>query len=157
MDTSVFDPQQLPDNVIHNADVLRSESGSLQMRMTAPTVEQYSKPERKTVYPEGLRMQLYDNYNHPTAVVTARYAEQQDQRDIVLVRDSVVIIDLQSHDTTYLQELTWNRATHRIYSGKPLRQVSGERVTYGDAFESDDSLRAPRIIHQRGTIEWKDE
>ena len=75
----------------------------------------------------------------------------------MMVRDSVVIIDLRSGDTVYLKNLTWNQAEHRIYSDTSLWSKNGQRLTYGDRFESDDSLHSPVIIHQRGTLEWKED
>ena len=102
-------------------------------------------------------MRFFDGYNHPTGILTARYAMTYDKQDITIVRDSVVIIDLQRGDTIYLKDLTWNAMEHRVYSENPLRSKNGKRITLGDSFESDDEFREPHIIHQRGTLEWKEE
>ena len=57
--------------------------------------------------------------------------------------------------------LVLDRATgareHRVFSEHPLRSKNGQRITLGDSFESDDEFKEPHIIHQRGTIEWKEE
>ena len=87
----------------------------------------------------------------------ALYAVQYDKRQIVMVRDSVVIIDLQNGDTVYLIDLIWRQAEHRIFSNNPLRSKNGPRITLGDRFESDDAFKQPHIIHQRGTLGWKEE
>lgn len=154
---AIFNPQDLPDNTLKGASILRSAEGRLQMTMTAPVIQQYSKPEPKTIYPKGLSMRFFNGPKNPTATLRAGYAEEYSRRNLMRVRDSVVIIDLRSHDTIYLQNLTWDALSHRIYSDKPLRSVNGPRVTIGDSFESDDSLKSPIIINQRGTIEWKGE
>ena len=75
----------------------------------------------------------------------------------MMVRDSVVIVDLQRGDTIYLHNLTWNEMEHRVYSDSTVRTKNGPRVTYGDRFESDDAFESPRIYHQRGTIEWTED
>ena len=155
--TKLFEPHTLPDNTIKNARIQRSEQGRLQLIMTAPLVEQYSVPEPKTEYRKGVDMQFYDGYQHPTGKLRARYAISYDKREMMQVRDSVVIIDLRSGDTVYLKNLTWNQAEHRIYSDTSLWSKNGQRLTYGDRFESDDSLHSPVIIHQRGTLEWKED
>jgi LPS export ABC transporter protein LptC len=155
--TRIFESHTLPDSTITNAHIRRSENGRLQLLMTAPLVRQYSNPESKTEYPKGVHMRFFDGYNNPTGKLTARYAVQYDKRQITMVRDSVVIIDLRNGDTIYLQDLTWNQAEHRVFSDKPLRSKNGDRITLGDRFESDDEFREPRIFHQRGTLEWKEE
>ena len=155
--TKLFEPHTLPDNTIKNARIQRSEQGRLQLIMTAPLVEQYSVPEPKTEYRKGVDMQFYDGYQHPTGKLRARYAISYDKREMMQVRDSVVIIDLQRGDTIYLHNLTWNQLEHRVYSDTPVRTKNGPRVTIGDRFESDDAFESPQIYHQRGTIEWKED
>lgn len=155
--TKLFEPHTLPDNTIKNARIQRSEQGKLQLIMTAPLVEQYSLPEPKTEYRKGVNMQFYNGYQHPTGKLRARYAVTYDKREMMQVRDSVVIIDLQRGDTIYLHNLTWNQLEHRVYSDTTVRTKNGPRVTIGDRFESDDAFESPRIYHQRGTIEWKED
>ena len=155
--TKLFEPHTLPDNTIKNARIQRSEQGRLQLIMTAPLVEQYSVPEPKTEYRKGVDMQFYDGYQHPTGKLRARYAISYDKREMMQVRDSVVIIDLQRGDTIYLHNLTWNQLEHRVYADTTVRTKNGPRVTIGDRFESDDAFESPQIYHQRGTIEWKED
>ena len=154
----LFDDRQTPpDNVLKEARVQRSESASLQLQMEAPLIERHSVPEPRTLYPQGVKITFFSGADNPTAVLTARRAVQYEKRSITEVRDSVVIIDLRSHDTTYLDELIWDASQHRIYSDKPIRSVNGPRVTIGDGFESDDGMQSPQIIHQRGTVEWRED
>ena len=155
--TKIFEPHTLPDNTIKNARIQRSEKGQLQLIMRAPLMEMYSQPEAKTEYRKGVTMHFYDGYRKPTGILRARYAVSYDRREIMQVRDSVVIIDLQRGDTIYLHNLTWNQMEHRVYSDTTIRTKNGLRVTYGDRFESDDAFESPQIYHQRGTIEWKEE
>ena len=155
--TKIFEPQSLPDNTIKNAHIQRSENGKLQMLMTAPLVEQYSDPEPKTEYRKGIYIQFFNGYRSATGTLRARYAVTYDKREELKVRDSVVIIDFQRGDTIYLHNLTWNQLEHRVYSDTTVRTKNGPRVTYGDRFESDDAFESPKIYHQRGTIEWKED
>ena len=144
--TKIFEPQTLPDNTIKNAHIQRSENGKLQLLMTAPLVEQYSNPESKTEYREGVYIQFFDGYRQATGTLSARYAVNYDKREEMKIRDSVVIIDFQRGDTIYLHNLTWNQLEHRVYSDSAVRTKNGPRVTYGDRFESDDAFESLRYI-----------
>lgn len=155
--TKIFEPHNLPDNTIRNAKIQRSEYGKLQLLMSAPLIEQYSQPEAKTEYRKGVYMRFFNGPNKPTAILKARYAVNYERMDKMMVRDSVVIIDLQRGDTVYLKDLTWDKQQRRIYTEKPVRSKNGQRVTYGDSFESDDAFEMPIIVHQRGTLEWTEE
>ena len=147
-----FAPKDMPHQQIENGRVIRSTSGSLQMVMTAPHIDVYSSPERKTVCPKGVVLTFYSGKDKPKTLVSANYGISYDDRNVMELKDSVVIIDFKSGDTSYLSDLTWNGLEHRIFSPHPVRSVNGQRVTLGDSFESDENFEQPLIVGQRGTI-----
>ncbi len=151
-----FDRQTLPEQIVENAKVEHSESGRTQLRLTAPYIYKYSTPDAKTVYPKGVNVEFYSNDTVSTRL-TARYAIELEERDIMMAKDSVVIIDFKEGDTIYLHDIIWNRKEKQIYSNHAVRSVNGTRITYGDGFLSDESFDNPVIYRQRGTIEWVDE
>lgn len=150
-----FDRQSLPQQIVKDAVVIHSDGGHLQMRLAAPYIYKYSKPEEKTVYPKGVSVTFFKDGRANTSL-KARYAISLDERKIMMARDSVVIISYASGDTTYLQDIVWNQSEGRIYSNRPVRSVNGKRVTLGDGFQSDDQFIDPQIYHQRGVVEWAD-
>lgn len=152
-----FDRQKLPDQMLYNADITHSENGHVDMRLTAPIVAQYTTPERKTLYPEGVNIVFYNQQLQKTATVAAKYAATYDDKGLSMIKDSVVIIDCNTHDTIYLEDLIWSKNEGRVYSRHLVEAHNGQRVTFGDGFESDDAFNNLRIIRQRGTIEVKDE
>ena len=152
----LFDPQNLPQQSLDTIRAVRSLGGKKQMVLSAPRVVVYDKPERKTVYPDGIDMMIFDNAGAVAASIKADYAHSLDEKKIVEARRNVVIIDFGSGDTSYLNSIVWNSAEHRIYSNDTVKSVNGKRITYGDGFESDDEFTAPRILHQRGTMTFEE-
>jgi hypothetical protein len=152
----LFDPQNLPQQSLDTIRAVRSLGGKKQMVLSAPRVVVYDKPERKTVYPDGIDMMIFDNAGAVAASIKAEYAHSLDEKKIVEARRNVVIIDFGSGDTSYLNSIVWNSAEHRIYSNDTVKSVNGKRITYGDGFESDDEFTAPRILHQRGTMTFEE-
>lgn len=152
----LFDPQNLPQQSLDTIRAVRSLGGKKQMVLSAPRVVVYDKPERKTVYPDGIDMMIFDYAGAVAASIKAEYAHSLDEKKIVEARRNVVIIDFGSGDTSYLNSIVWNSAEHRIYSNDTVKSVNGKRITYGDGFESDDEFTAPRILHQRGTMTFEE-
>ena len=150
-----FEKKELPPQSIDSVSIIRSENGTRQMRMDAPKIVIFEQPEKKTEYPQGLKMTIFDA-NKLAARITADYAYSLDEKKIMEARKNVIIIDYQTGDTFYLETIVWNQAEHHIFSNDPVRSVNGQRVTYGDGFESDDEFTSPYIFHQRGTIEVED-
>jgi hypothetical protein len=148
----MFDPKVMPQQALDSVRAVRSNQGEMQMLLVAPQVVIHDKPEKRTVYPKGVEMHIFDNNAKPTADIYAAYACSYDEKKLIIAKDSVVIIDFRTGDTSYLKSIEWNSATHRISSNDPIKSVNGQRVTFGDGFESDDNFNEPRILRQRGTM-----
>lgn len=154
---AMFDPQNLPQQRIEEVRVWRSENGSRQMELTAPLVESYVTPEKKTVYPHGFAMQIFDDHGKLSAFVTGDSAVQREEKKMVEAYGHIVIIDYSTGDTSYLMSLIWDSGEHLVYSNDPVKSVNGDRVTYGDGFTSDDEFREPIIRGQRGRLTFEDD
>lgn len=152
-----FDRKVLPQQALTTAQILRSQNGKVQSAITAPTIEQYNVPDARTIYPDGIYVVFFSDSGDTNGSLRANYAISWDQPPVMLARDSVVIINYQSGDTVYLQELVWNREAGRIFSNYPLEAHNGQQVTYGDSFHSDDSLHHMQIINQRGVFVLEEE
>lgn len=152
-----FDQKELPSQTVKDATVRRSSSGNVQMVMTTRLVEKYSGPHQRTVYPNGLQVDFLNSDGSRRAYLWTLMAEELIESNLIQARDSVVLIDFESGDTVYMKNLTWNRTERRMYSNDLIRSVNGQRITYGDGFESDEQFNNPQIFHQRGTIEWNED
>ena len=152
-----FDKKEMPLQTLSNAEILRSNNGNVQTRITAPEINRYDGENARTEYPKGVTMEFFDNDKKVKTRLSAKYAIDIERKKQIIARNNVVIIDYQSGDTTYMETLVWDRDNKRIFSNNPLMSVNGQRVTYGDGFVSDDKLENPKILRQRGTIEWVDD
>ena len=149
----LFEHRDIPQQALDSVTVIRSDFGDRQMSLTAPSVVMIDKPEKMTIFPKGFDMHIFgDNGKNLVANITADSATSLDDRKIIKAHRNVVIMDFRSGDTTYLDSIVWESATHTIYSKAPVKSVNGQRVTYGDAFESDENFTTPIIYNQRGTM-----
>ena len=149
----LFDRKEIPQQSIDSVSVVRSNFGNRQMSLTAPRVVILDKPEKMTIFPNGFQMHIFNSEDNTiVADISADSATSLDVRKIIKAHRNVVIIDYRSGDTTYLDSIIWESATHRLFSHAPVKSVNGQRVTYGDGFESDDDFVSPQIYHQRGTL-----
>ena len=158
MDTiRFFERKEMPLQTLSGAEILRSKSGDVQVRLTAPEINRYDGDNARTEYPKGVRVDFFDANKRVKSTLSAKYAIDSDRKNQIIARNNVVIIDYQTGDTTYMETLVWDRNEKRIFSNNPLMSVNGQRVTYGDGFVSDEKLENPRILRQRGTIEFDEE
>ena len=156
-DIERFSRQNPPDQEVKEARIHRSEQGRLQVEIDAPLITRYSQPSARTVYPKGVDLRFYDEGRRMKTSIYARRAVSFDDRNIMKASDSVVVIDYNSGDTIYLEDIIWRDDEDILFSNHPVRSVNGNRVTYGDGFVSDEQLANLRITRQRGVIEFNDE
>jgi LPS export ABC transporter protein LptC len=156
-DIERFSRQNPPDQEVKEAHIHRSEQGRLQVEIDAPLITRYSQPSARTIYPKGVDLRFYDEGRRMKTSIYARRAVSFDDRNIMKASDSVVVIDYNSGDTIYLEDIIWRDDEDIIFSNHPVRSVNGNRVTYGDGFVSDEQLANLRITRQRGVIEFNDE
>lgn len=152
-----FDKKEIPLQTLSNTEILRSKSGEVQVRLYAPEIRKFDGEKARTEYPKGVLIDFYDANMKVKSSLSAKYAIDWERKNQIIARNNVVVIDYQSGDTTYMETLVWDRNEKRIFSNHPLMSVNGPRVTYGDGFLSDEKLENPRILRQRGTIEWSDD
>ena len=155
-DIDRFGRKTPPDQEIRDAHIWRSEEGKLQLMLEAKRIVQYRKPDTRTVYPNGVKLCFYDDERKPKTTLRADYAISYDDKDIIMARGNVVVVDYTNGDTIYLEDITWKSKEDIIFSNKEVRAVNGQRVTYGDGFVSDENMNNLRITRQRGTIEFND-
>ncbi len=152
-----FEKKEMPLQTLSNAELLRSKDGNVQVRLKAPEINKYDGENPRTEYPKGVQLYFYDADKKVKSSLSAKYAIDWEKKKIMQARNNVVIIDYQTGDTTYMETIVWDRNERRIFSNNPLMSKNGQRVTYGDGFVSDEKLENPRILRQRGTIEWVDD
>ncbi len=152
-----FERKEMPLQTLSGAEILRSKNGDVQVRLSAQEINRYDGENARTEYPKGIRVDFFDSNKKVKSTLSAKYAIDSDRKNQIIARNNVVIIDYQTGDTTYMETLVWDRNEKRIFSNNPLMSVNGQRVTYGDGFVSDEKLENPRILRQRGTIEFDEE
>ncbi len=152
-----FNKKEIPLQTLSNTELLRSKNGVVQVRLTAPEICKYDGDKARTEYPKGVKIDFFDANKKIRSSLSAKYAIDLERSNQIIARNNVVVIDYQTGDTTYMETLVWDRNEKRIFSNHPLMSKNGQRVTYGDGFISDEKLENPRILRQRGTIEWVDD
>lgn len=147
-----FDRKSLPHQTLEDAEIVSSRRGHVENALTAPAIEQYEAPDSRTVYPKGIKLVYFSDNGDTSVTLQAQYAISWRDNIVLMARDSVVIINYDTHDTVYMDDIAWNREEGRVFSNHPIQVHNGPQVTYGDSFHSDDSLKHMQIANQRGVI-----
>ena len=144
--------------VIEAKDVViyYSDSAVVREKITAPTLLNYiDAKEPRSEFVDGLVADFYDKEHQKQSRLVAKFGVKYDKKNIVIVRDSVVITTLR-HEKLETEELTWNDKTGSLETDKFVKVSSPKEVIYGYGLIANDDFSYWKIKAVTGRIEAKD-
>lgn len=146
----------LPSLTAKNFNTVLTDSGQIQLIMSSPLVEQYSKADPQySEFRLGIKVDVYNGRKNPVAKVVAKYGKCTDN-NLWELRDSVVVIN-ESNEKLETEVLFWNQEKDRIYTDRFVKITSEDEVIQGIGFESDSHLEKRKILKVTAEITLKDE
>lgn len=138
-------PEEEPSQVSYDTEMRFTNEGLSRAILSAGRIRVYDK-RRQTVLDSSVRVDFFDREGLHSSVLTARWANINDQTKYMVAYDSVKIVS-DSGTAVYTDSLMWNNETQRISSPAFVRIVEKSgRVTTGHGFESDQSLTNYKIL-----------
>lgn len=116
----------------------------LRVQDTVPYVE----------FPKDIHVDFYNDSQKIESVMTAHYARYKESQNIVFLKDSVKIINLEKGDTLYCMELYWdrNRPGREFYTDKDIRIMTktSTRPLIGTGLEANQNFKDYTILNPKG-------
>jgi LPS export ABC transporter protein LptC len=138
-------PEEEPSQTSFDTKIRFTNEGLSRAILGAGRIRVYDK-RRQTVLDSSVQVDFFDREGKHSSVLTAGWANINDQTKFMVAYDSVKIVS-DSGTTVYTDSLTWNNETQRINSPANVKIVEKSgRVTTGRGFESDQSLTNYKIL-----------
>jgi LPS export ABC transporter protein LptC len=147
----------LPSLTVRDFQTVYTDSGRLELVMSAPLMEQYNNVESPYYeFRSGIKVIFYDGRKDPAGSVTAKYAKYTKSSMLWELRDSVVVIN-EGNDKLETEVLYWDEPKDLIYSDRFVKITNEDQIVMGTGFESDPRLNKRKIKKVSATIYLKDE
>ncbi len=156
---SITNSSEMPEVSASNVEVLYSDSGFVQMKLTAEVIKQFSNIEKPYIeFPEGIYVRFYDDSLNVESEIRANYAIYHTDEKLWEARGNVVANNLEKGEKLNTEELFWDEDKKTIYSNSFSRIETLDGTFYGqDGFESNQRFSKWRLKSSRGTVNFKDE
>ncbi|MBQ7984885.1 MAG: LPS export ABC transporter periplasmic protein LptC [Bacteroidales bacterium] len=153
-----IDFNKKPVQVMQNILLYRSDKGEVYARLEAKTVQYYSGDSAKTVFPDGIKVLIYNKDMSDKSLLTANYAiNYTSSSDLVYIKDSVKIINFNTQDTIYCRDLYWNQDAKTVYSHNPIRRYTQGGETFGDGMTANEQFDSVVVIRPHGKESFSEE
>jgi LPS export ABC transporter protein LptC len=96
-----------------------SEKGIVKAKLSAPLMLRRTQDSVYMEFPKSLHVDFYDTLSTIETILDARYAKYFEYDRKILLRDSVVVINIKSGDTLRTSELWWDQNKQEFYTTKP--------------------------------------
>lgn len=147
----------LPSQTVKDFETVYTDSGRLQLILSAPLMEQFNNNESPYwEFRSGIKVIFYQGQKDPDGWVTSKYAKYTKSTSLWELRDSVVVIN-EGNDKLETEVLYWDEPKDLIYSDRFVRITNEDQIVMGTGFESDPRLNKRRIKNVSATIYLRDE
>ena len=137
-----------------NVDINYTIGGKSKSVIHAPLMLNVQEATPYIEFPQSVHADFFDEQELPESKLDARYARYQQYQSVILLRDSVVVINMTQGDTLYCDELYWdrNRYGREFYTDKPVRIRTRTETINGKGMEASQNFRNWHILQSVGNI-----
>jgi len=157
-DVITIDILNLPSLTVKNFTTTYTDSGKMQMTLSAPVMESYENTDSPySEFSQGIDLIYYNGKKDSVGRVTAKYARFTTKKNLWELRDSVIVSNFESNYRIETEQLFWDQQKDIFYNDRFLKFSSDDQIVYGTGFESDSHLNRRKIKNVSGPIYLKDE
>lgn len=133
--------------------IFTSQEGKVKAKLRSPFMLRHQSVDSPFVeFPRTLHVDFYDDSTRIESTVDARYAKYREYEEKVLLRDSVVVINLNKGDTLKTSELWWDQKIEQFYTDKPVRIYQPDKTIYGKGLRAAQDFSTYDIFNITGTV-----
>ncbi len=147
-DVEAFSQKKISKEVATQIESYMSQGGKMKAKLTAPIMWRTQTDTPKIEFPKTLRVDFYSDSTKVESRLTAKYGRYYDRLGTVLLKDSVVVINLAKKDTLHCEELNWDRDKQIFYTDKKIsiHKANGDEV-YGLGLIAKQDFSEYTILH----------
>lgn len=136
-----------------NVEMLMSDSARLQMRLTAPLMQQFENDD--VVYPKSLKVSFYDKPGKLVVnTLEAKYAKIEKSTQLYTMRGDVRVANTQQQQTLKTEELFYDKLKRKIYTDTAMfvRVQTPTEVLTGYGLQANEDFSRYKIRRPVGTF-----
>ena len=114
-----------------NIESYLSQDGKVKAKLTAPFMLRYLTDSTYVEFPRSLHVDFYNDTLAVESQLDALYGKYREWEKKVYLRDSVVVINKMTGDTLRSPDLWWDQQTQKIYTDKPVRIHTRDKIIFG--------------------------
>jgi LPS export ABC transporter protein LptC len=131
-----------------------SQNSFVKAKLTAPHMYRYLTDSPYVEFSRSLHVDFFKDSAIIESTLDAKYARYKEKDGLVLLKDSVVVINLLSMDTLKTSELWWDQNTEEFYTHRPVWVHQPGKQIYGaNGIIASQNFDSYTFFGARGRVE----
>lgn len=148
-----------PDQILKNLKVFRTDDGNASVKIVATLAEMYNEPKQIIKLKDGLKVDFFSETGQIISSLTALYGEIDEETGIMMVRDSVVLRNLEKKQNLETEELYYNQGDSTIFTNKNviIKKDGKGVIGRGRGIKTTQFFYKGVVTHPEGKIDFSED
>ncbi len=139
----------------HNIDVLFSDSGKVEARLTSPLMNRYAGEVPLLEFPDGFKVYIFDSVQQISSTISGKRGIRKELAHIMEAWGNVVVRNEKNNEQINTEHLIWDEKKHKIWSDVNVKIIRPDNVLYGTGMESNETFTHYSIQQPSGEMNVK--
>lgn len=135
-----------------NIEVVFSDSGKIQARVTGVLLNRYLTPEPYMEFPLGFRINIFDSALRTETSITGNYGKRKEYARVMEARGNVIVRNEKKKQQLNTEKLTWDESKRMIYTSEPVKITTLDKVIFGKGLRSNESFSDYTLLQVYGQM-----
>lgn len=139
----------------HNIEVLFSDSGKVQAKLTSPLMNRYAGTSPYLEFPKGFKVYMFDSVQQISSTITGNRGLRREYTRTMEAWGNVIVRNEKKNEQINTEHLIWDENKHRIWTDVKVKITRPDQVLYGTSMESNEAFTRYSIQAPSGEMNVK--
>jgi LPS export ABC transporter protein LptC len=135
-----------------NIEVLFSDSGRIQAKLTSVLLNKYEGQNPYLEFPKGFKVMIYDSVNRVESTITGNYGKQNEITRVMEAQGNVVVRNELKNQQINTEQLIWDENKRLIFSDVKVKITTADKVLYTDGLKANESFTWYEFVNPHGQM-----
>jgi LPS export ABC transporter protein LptC len=135
----------------------RSDSGIVQVELTAPMMVRQGSDTSYIEFPKGFHANIFNDSHDIVSEISADYGINRNEERVVIAIGNVSVENREKGQSMYSDSLFWYQDTKMIYTRSKVRIIMPDKDIVGDSLVAGEGFEEYTIYNGKAVFEVEDE
>ena len=135
-----------------NIDVLFSDSGKIQARLTSPLMNRFTGENPYLEFPNGFVIYMFDSVQQISSTITGNKGIRREYAHTMEAWGNIIVRNEKKNEQLNTEHLVWDENQHKIWSDVNVKITRPDNTLNGSSMESNETFTRYTIQNFTGQM-----